>query len=124
MARKREGSTQMSDIKKVNQINFAYNGKDYCLEYTPDSIKRMEASGFNINEIGDMPATRVEQLVSGAFLAHHRKAVGDGKPMEIYRVLKNKEEFVKKLAEMYNATLEYLMPDEDDEGNVEWTATL
>ena len=114
----------MSDIKKANQINFDYNGKAYCLEYTPDSIKRMESSGFNIGEIGDMPATRIEQLVSGAFLAHHRKSVNDGVPMKIYRVLKNKEEFVKKLVEMYNATMEYLLPDEDDEGNVEWTATL
>ena len=114
----------MSDIQKVNQINFDYNGKAYCLEYTPETIKQMEANGFNINNISDMPATRIEQLWTGALLAHHRKAVGDGSAMKIFKALKNHEALLKKLTEMYNNTLGYLLPDEDNEGNVEWTATL
>jgi len=114
----------MSDIQKVNQINFEYMGKEYCLEYTPDTIKRMEANGFNINEIGDKPAIRIEQLWAGAFMAHHRKAVGDGIPEKLLKQMKNREELYRKLAEMYNNTLAYLMDDEDNEGNVEWTATL
>ena len=113
----------MSDIQKVNQINFEYMGKEYCLEYTPDTIKRMEANGFNINEIGDKPATRIEQLWRGAFLANHRR-VSDTVVKELYRKMKDKEALLKKLSEMYNNALEYLLPDEDDEGNVEWTASL
>lgn len=114
----------MSDIQKTNKIEFEYNGKAYCLEYTPDTIKRMEANGFKINEIGDMPATRLEQLWAGAFLAHHRKAVGDGTAEKLLGRMQRREELMKKLVEMYNNTLEYLLPDEDDEGNVDWTATL
>jgi len=114
----------MSDIQKVNQINFEYNGKAYCLEYTPETIKQMEASGFNISEIGEKPATRIEQLWTGAFLAHHRKAIGDGVAMKILKAMKEREKLLTTLTKMYNATLEYLLPDEDDEGNVEWTATL
>ena len=34
------------------------------------------------------------------------------------------ERMLRKLTEMYNNALEYLLPDEDDEGNVDWTATL
>lgn len=113
----------MSDIKTANVIEFEYNDKHYCLEYTPDSIKQMEASGFNINEIGDKPALRIEQLWHGAFLANHRR-VSDTVVKDLYRKMKNKEALLKKLAEMYNNTLEYLLPDEDDEGNVEWTASL
>ena len=113
----------MNDIKKANMIEFEYNDKHYCLEYTPDSIKQMEASGFNINEIGDKPATRIEQLWAGAFLANHRK-VSSTVIKELYDKMKDKEKLLQKLTEMYNATLTYLMPDEDDEGNVEWTATL
>ena len=114
----------MSDIQKANTIEFEYNGKAYCLEYTPETIKRMEANDFKINEIGDMPATRLEQRWAGAFLAHHRKAVGDGIPEKLFRQMKRREELLKKLTEMYNNALEYLLPDEDDEGNVDWTATL
>ena len=114
----------MSDIQNANQINFEYKGKAYCLEYTRETVKSMESAGFRVNEMGDMPATRIEQLWTGAFLAHHRKAVGDGNVMDIYKAIKDKKGILKKLVEMYNSTLEYLLPDEDDEGNVEWTATL
>lgn len=108
----------------VNQINFDYNGKHYCLEYTRDTVKLMEASGFNLNDMGDKPATRIEQLWAGAFLANHRK-VSNSVVHELYGKMKDKETLLQKLTEMYNNTLNYLMPDaEDDEGNVEWTATL
>ena len=115
------------DIKPASQINFEYNGKRYCLEYTRETVKQLEGAGFNINDIGDKPATRIEQLWEGAFLAHHKKAIGDGVTMKIYAQIKDKKGLLKKLAEMYNATLAYLLPDEDEEegneGNVEWTAT-
>ena len=114
----------MSDIRKVNQINFEYKGKAYCLEYTPDSIKQMEASGFSINDIGDRPATRIEQLWAGAFIANHRRNTSQTVIKELYRQMKDKEALLQKLSEMYNNALNYLLPDEDDEGNVEWTATL
>ena len=108
----------MADIKKVNQINFDYNGKHYCLEYTRETVKQMEAMGFSINDIGDKPATRIEQLWAGAFLANCRK--------ELFDKMKNREALLKTLTEMYNNTLSYLLPDaeDDDEGNVDWTATL
>ena len=111
-------------MDKINQINFDYDGKHYCLEYTPAVIKRMEAEGFRLTEIGEMPATRIEQLWNGAFMEHHRRAVGDGKTMEIYKDMKHREKLLEALSKMYSSTLNYLMPDEDDEGNVEWTASL
>lgn len=113
----------MTDIQKVNAIEFEYEGKHYCLEYTPDTIKTMEANGFNINEIGDKPATRIEQLWAGAFLANHRR-VSNTVIMALFKKMKDREKLLRKLTEMYNGALEYLLPDEDDEGNVEWTTTL
>ena len=106
----------------MNQINFDYNDKHYCLEYTPESIKQMEAAGFSINDFSDKPQTRIEQLWAGAFLAHNRKT-SNTVMKELYGKMKDKETLVNTLLEMYNVTLSNLMPDEDDEGNVEWTAT-
>ena len=115
----------MSDIQKANMIEFEYLGKHYCLEYTPDSIKQMEASGFSINDISDKPATRIEQLWAGAFLANHRR-VSNTVISELFRKMKNRDALLRKLTEMYNGALEYLLPDDDgdDQGNVDWTATL
>ena len=84
MARKMKGE-QIMDIKPANQITFEYNGKSYCLEYTPETIKTMEASGFNINELGDKPATRIEQLWAGAFLEHHRRNTSNTVIKEMYK---------------------------------------
>ena len=121
MVKKMKGEQAM-DIKPVNQINFDFNGTHYCLEYTPKSISVMESWNFDINDLERKPQTRVEQIWNGALLEHHRKVVGDGKAMDIYRAIKNKEALLEKLAEMYKNALAYLT--EDDEGNVEWTATM
>ena len=110
---------------KVNQINFDYNGKHYCLEYTPESIKQMEASGFNINDMSEKPATRIEQLWAGAFIANHRRNTSNTVIRELYGKMADKEKLLQKLSEMYTNTLNYLLPDDEGEaGNVEWTATL
>ena len=121
MARKKKGEQTM-DNQRINQINFDYMDRHYCLEYTPDSIKQMESAGFNINDIGDRPATRIEQLWAGAFLANHKR-VSNTIIKELYSKMKDKETLLKNLTEMYNNAMLYLMPDEDNEGNVTWTAT-
>ena len=109
--------------KPVNQINFDYNGKHYCLEYTPETIKQMEAVGFNLNDIDAKPATRIEQLWAGAFLANCRN-VSNTVIKDLFSKMNDREKLLKTLTEMYNNTLEYLLPSEDDSGNVDWTATL
>ena len=110
-------------MSNVNQINFDYNGKHYCLEYTLETIKQMEANGFNINDFEARPATRIEQLWAGAFLANCRKT-SSTIIKELFKKMRNKDSLLETLTAMYNNTLYAMMPDEDDEGNVEWTATL
>lgn len=100
-------------------LKFTYNDKEYCLEYTRETIKQMEAAGFKTSDIGELPATRIEQLWAGAFLAHERM-VSNTVIEKMYKQMKNKEQLLQKLTEMYNSALTYLM---DDEGNVEWTVT-
>ena len=112
------------DIKPVNQITFDYNGKHYVLEYTRETVKMMEAAGFNPNDIADKPATRLEQLWAGAFLANHRK-VSNTVIQELFKQMKNREALLEKLRDMLAETYASLLPDDDegDEGNVEWTAS-
>ena len=114
----------MPDIKTVNQINFDYNGKHYCLEYTRESVKRMEAAGFKPGESGATPLIELDMLWAGAFYKNHRKE--SSSVMEkLLDKMKDKEKLLEALrtmvAETYNSLLDN---DEDDEGNVDWTATL
>ena len=121
-----EKNTEKNTIPtEINQINFDYNGKHYCLEYTRETVKQMEGAGFRMNDLGDMPATRIEQLWQGAFLANHRKTsltiIKD-----MFFEMEDREKLLQALATMYNNTLNYLLPDNDGEhaGNVKWTASL
>lgn len=113
------------DTKPVSQINFDYNGKHYCLEYTRNTVKAMEAGGFNPNDIAEKPALRLEQLWAGAFLANHRN-VSNTVVEKLYDQMKNKSKLLETLRAMIAETYDSLIPDEEgeDEGNVEWTATL
>ena len=101
-------------------IKLTHKGKEYRLEYTRQSVKQMESSGFVLEKLGDMPATMIELLFYGAFLSKNqgikRKLVD-----EIYQSIERKTELINVLAEMYAETLQYLTEtSEDNEGNVTW----
>ena len=56
----------------AKQLTFTYNGKDYVLEYTRNTVRQMENNGFVTNDIDIKPMTVLPALFAGAFLAHHR----------------------------------------------------
>ena len=53
-------------------LNFNYQGKDYTLEYTRESVKQMEREGFVANDIVTKPMLTLPKLFAGAFKAHHK----------------------------------------------------
>ncbi len=115
----------MADKNKVNQINFDYNGKHYCLEYNREAVKRMEAAGYKPGESGSTPLIELDMLWAGAFYKNHRKT--SSKIIEeILDKMKDKMGLLEALRNMMAETYNSLMDDDEgDEGNVvEWTATI
>lgn len=104
----------------AKQLSIKYNDKEYTLEYTRKSIELMERRGFKISDIQDKPVTTLPALFAGAFLAHH-KFVKPEVTDEIFAKLKNKDELLTKLAEMYNEPILAMLDEtEDSEGNLDW----
>lgn len=105
------------------QLNFTYEDKEYCLEFTRKSVEQMEKAGFMASDIEAKPMTVLPALFAGSFLANHRfvkKEVID----KIFSKLTNKTELIGKLAEMYNEPIMALVDEpEESEGNVNWTAS-
>ncbi len=101
-------------------INFEHKGVAYTLEYTRKSIENLERRGFKISDIEEKPVTTFPMLFAGAFLAHHRFV----KPEiidEIFKQIKNKDELIGKLAEMYNEPIREMLDEpEESEGNLVW----
>ncbi|MBQ8766534.1 MAG: DUF5055 domain-containing protein [Clostridia bacterium] len=109
----------------AKQINFEYKGKEYCLEYTRETVKQMEREGFVAGDILSKPMLSLPKLFAGAFKAHHRFDTKQKVIEEIFDTLTNKGALVEKLAEMYSEPIETLMDDCGDEKNATmWDATF
>ncbi len=101
-------------------LTIKYNGSEYTLEFTRKSIEILEKRGFKITDLQDKPVSTFPMLFSGAFLAHH-KFVNQNIIDDIFSKVKNKEELLGKLAEMYNEPLVTMMDEsEESEGNLDW----
>lgn len=113
------------DNKPVNQINFDYNGKHYCLEYNREAVKRMEAAGFKPGESGATPLIELDMLWAGAFYKNHRKE-SSNVIEKLLDKMNNKGKLLETLRDMIADTYNSLIDEsgEDNEGNVDWTATL
>lgn len=101
-------------------LTIKYNDSEYTLEFTRKSIEILEKRGFKISDVQDKPVSTLPMLFAGAFIAHHKFA----KPEvidEIFSKLRNKEELLGKLAEMYNEPILAMMDEpEESEGNLDW----
>lgn len=102
-------------------ITFNYKDQQFVLEFTRNSVKKLENKGFDIGKVSSAPLTTITELFSGAFVVHHPMLREEYKE-EIYGQLKNKAALIEKLVEMYNETLNSLL-DDSDEGNVSWETT-
>lgn len=101
-------------------ITFTWEDKEYTLEFTRRSVEKMERQGFKVNNIGDRPMSALPELFHGAFLAHH-PAIKKETTDKIFSCFTKKEELLEALAQMYNAPLEALLDEPEDETkNVEW----
>ena len=103
------------------QLLFTYQDKEYCLEYTRKSVEQMEKRGFVASEITTKPMSTLPALFAGAFIANHRY-IKPETVNEIFSKMKNKDNLIEKLAEMYNEPIMALVDEpEESEGNVDWT---
>lgn len=102
-------------------IKFSFEGNDYTLEFTRNTIRTMESQGFSLSQVADKPISVLPTLFRGAFLAHH-KFIKAEVIDKIFAKMTNREKLFEQLAEMYNEPVVALMNEpEPDEGNISWT---
>ena len=101
----------------AKQINFEYEGKEYTLEFTRESIKQMESEGFVLEDVARKPMLTLPIFFAGAFKAHHKFDTKQKKIEEIFEKFSNKQALFAKLLDMYQYPMETLIDDENVEGN-------
>jgi hypothetical protein len=107
------------------QINFEYEGKEYTLEFTRESIKQMEREGFLLEDVARKPVSTLPIFFAGAFKAHHRYDAKQKKIEEMFEKFTDKEALFSKLLDMYQYPMEELIDNENNEGNaIAWDANF
>ena len=105
----------------MKELNFEYNGIEYCLTYTRNSIRQMGGQGFNVQDIQSKPMSCLPALFAGAFIAKHKFTKGK-LIEEIFDLMDNKMELIGVLAEMYNAPIEAMLDNKNDnEKKIAWS---
>lgn len=107
----------------AKQINFEYEGKEYTLEFTRESIKQMEREGFVLEDVVRKPMLTLPVFFAGAFKAHHKYDTKQKKIEEIFEKFTNKQALFSKLVDMYQYPMETMLDEDTQEGNaIEWNA--
>ena len=61
----------MAEKNNKTRIEFEYDGQAITLEYTADSLKKMETDGFDFSTIEKHIITAPAEIFCGAFIANH-----------------------------------------------------
>lgn len=102
------------------QITFEFEGKEYTLEFTRNTVRQMERRGFVADDITTRPMTVLPDLFAGAFLANHGQLKRE-KIDKIYPFMGDKQKLIGALTDMYNETIESLLDEPEEGKNVSWT---
>lgn len=106
-------------------IEFEWDNKHIVLEYTADSLRKMEARGFDIGTMDKKLLTIGETLFCGAFIANHDD-IKESKRKELYKEISEMSEgedatgVEEALARMFEEALEELT---SHRGNLKWRMT-
>lgn len=99
-------------------MKIKFDGKAYELMYTRETVKQVEAGGFNLNALGAQPATQMEKLFCGAFAARckglKRKTMDD---IWNHMTIEERGELCNMLVDMYADAINSMA---DDGKKVTW----
>jgi len=102
------------------KLTITYDGIDYVLEYTRNSVREMEERGFRAGDLKNKPMSGWLELFGGAFICHHKR-VNRNLIEEIFYHTSNRDALMDELADMYIATVDTLFDEPaENEKNAVW----
>jgi len=107
--------------KKISELRFTADGKEYTLAFTRETMIQTEGMGFVLAEVYEKPMTAVTQLWRGAFFAHHGTLTFAERDALLERVDNHK--LLDTLIDLYNAPIESLFDEENSKNAIKWTVT-
>lgn len=109
--------------KSNKEIKLTFDGVEYTLAYNRAAVMKMEADGYNLQDLTSKPFTMMSVVFRYAFYKNHKK-LKETKIDEIFEALSNKNALIEKLAEMLNDTVQALLGEPDEKNAITWEANF
>lgn len=90
----------MSEVKPMI-ITDNETGERYTLEFDKDSVRFAERNGFDIDDLGRFPMTKLEELFWYAFRKHHKRVDRIKANKLLYGIGKLPDNFTERLVTLY-----------------------
>lgn len=106
----------------MSKINLEHNNIEYTLEYDRNSIKIIEANGFELDKFTTQPMSMIELAFAGAFIKHHKK-IKQSIIDEIFESCPKKSDLIQTISTMITDCYNWLADEPDageSKGNVSW----
>ncbi len=118
-------SKEVNEQVKPIIIHDAENGIDYTLEFNRESVKFAEARGFDIEDVGRYPLTKIPELFFYAFRMHHKNISREKTDRILFDDLGGLPDgALERLGALYGAPFEALSNKDKDGKNRKVTVEL
>ena len=103
----------MSEVKPMI-ITDNETGERYTLEFDKDSVRFAERNGFDIEDLGKYPLTKLEELFWYAFRKNHKRVDRIKSNKLLYGIGKLPENFTERLVMLYAEPFKGFADGEED----------
>ena len=109
---------------KIKPIRLNYDGKEYILEYSRETVAKAESDGFLFAQVDEYPLTGVSNLFYYAFLKNHPDMTKEeaDKILESLGGLNGEE--IMRLGQLYQIPIETVLNLEDKPRSKNSKATI
>lgn len=113
---------EVNEVVKPIILHDEENGLEYTLEFNRESVKFAEARGFDINDVGRYPMTRLPELFWYSFRMHHKSVSKEKAEHILFDVLGGMPEgMAERLGELYAVPFNALASGDEKPKNSKMT---
>lgn len=111
--------------ERVAPMTLTYNGVEYTLDFTRDTVRNAERAGFKLSDVTDYPTTKIPELFWRAFQAKHRNMARNKTDAILEAMGGLAPAHLERLILLYNqASLAGVFATDDEVKNSEVTVVL
>lgn len=107
----------------MKEIKFSYDGKDYALGFTRETVLEAEDKGFNLGTAQTKPLHSTYDMFKYSFLMNH-KDITDEEVSKIYDLFTDKSTLNSKLIDLYSDSVNSLLDDNKSKNAIKWEANF